>query len=162
VRLTTFTDYSLRVLLYTAAEPAGRATIADIAKAFGISRNHLMKVVHNLGRLGVLANTRGRNGGVRLARDAAGINIGEVVRAVERSDLAAECFQSDANTCPLKGVCRLEHTLREAVEAFYRVLDGCTLADLVANRPVLVAVLRRSLDAASYCAVLASPAPGRS
>ena len=141
MRLTTFTDYALRVLMYTASVPAERATIADIAAAFGISQNHLMKVVHHLGRAGVLANTRGRNGGVRLAREPSAINLGEVVRSTEHGDLAAECFGGE-NACALKGHCVLEHTLREAVDAFYGVLDRYTLADLVVNRQALVAALR--------------------
>ena len=142
MRLTTFSDYSLRVLMYTASAPAGRTTVADIARAFRISHNHLMKVVHHLGKAGVLANTRGRNGGVRLAREAGAINVGEVVRATEHGDLAAECFGGD-NACALKGMCRLEPALREAVEAFYGVLDRYTLADLIADRSALMAVLRR-------------------
>ena len=146
MRLTTFTDYSLRVLMYTASAPSGRATIADIAAAFGISQNHLMKVVHHLGRAGMLANTRGRNGGVRLARDASAIRLGDVVRSTERGDLAAECFGGDGD-CALKGTCRLEHTLREAVDAFYAALDCYTLADLVVNRPALVTILQRPMSA---------------
>src|SRR5438067_2627954 len=100
MRLTRFTDYSLRVLIYTASAPAARTTIADIARAFSISHNHLMKVVHRLGRMGVLANVRGRNGGVRLARDAAASNMGKVVRATEGTDRAAECFERGGNPCP--------------------------------------------------------------
>ena len=141
MRLTTFTDYGLRVLMYTASAPAGRATIADIATAFGISQNHLMKVVHHLGRAGMLANARGRNGGVRLAREPSAISLGEVVRSTER-DVAAECFDG-AGDCALKGACPMEHTLREAVDAFYAVLDRYTLADLVVNRPALLELLRR-------------------
>jgi len=142
VRLTRFTDYSLRVLMYAAMAPAGRTTIADIAKAFGISQHHLTKVVHHLGRLGVLANTRGRNGGVGLARAAARINLGEVVRATEGTGHPAECTGADGD-CPIAGTCRLEHVFGEAMAAFYAALDRYTLADLLVNKKALVAVLDR-------------------
>jgi Rrf2 family nitric oxide-sensitive transcriptional repressor len=141
VKLTTFTDYSLRVLIYVAAAPAGRATIAEVAQAFGISENHLVKVVHLLGREGILVNTRGRGGGLALSRPAADINVGAVIRVTEGGDFPAECFRED-NTCSIAPVCRLAGVLDEALKAFYRVLDAHTLADLVSNRERLVSILR--------------------
>jgi Rrf2 family nitric oxide-sensitive transcriptional repressor len=144
MRLTTFTDYSLRVLIYAATAPAGRATIAEVAASFGISQHHLVKVVHLLGRLGVLENTRGRNGGFKLARPAAAINVGEVIRATEGDAVPAECFAPEGGSCPITGTCRLERALHEAVEAFHAVLDRYTLADLVGNRKTLVAILHRT------------------
>ena len=141
MRLTMFTDYSLRVLMHVASAPAGRTTIAEIAKSFDISEHHLVKVVHRLAREGLLATTRGRKGGLELARPADEINVGEVVRRTERGDIPAECFDSDHNKCVLTGRCHLERALGEALEAFYKVLDRHTLADIVANRRVLVAVL---------------------
>jgi Rrf2 family nitric oxide-sensitive transcriptional repressor len=140
VKLTTFTDYSLRVLVYVATAPVGHATIAEVARAFAISENHLVKVVHLLGREGLLLNTRGRGGGLALARPVAGIKVGEVVRMTEGGDHLAECFE-DAGNCAIAPVCRLAGVLGEAMAAFYRVLDGCTLADLVENRRELAAIM---------------------
>ena len=130
MRLTTFTDYSLRVLLYVAAAPEGRATIAEIAHAYGISENHLVKVVHFLGKEGLLVNTRGRGGGLRLARAADSINVGAVVRLAEGDDRPAECFDRETNTCVLAGGCALQRALRRALGSFYATLDGYSLADL--------------------------------
>ncbi len=144
MRLTTFTDYSLRVLLYVAAAPEGRATIAEVANAYRISENHLVKVVHVLGKAGVLFNSRGRGGGFRLAGPAADINIGRVVRITECGDLPAECFDAEHNECVLAGSCRLEGVLHEALRAFYAVLDRYTLADLAVNRRQLARILRFS------------------
>ena len=141
MRLTTFTDYSLRVLIFVASAPEGRATIAEVARAFGISEHHLLKVVHLLGREGFLVNTRGRGGGLRLARAARAINVGKVVRATEGTDVPAECFDRETNTCAITRVCRLKGVLGRALDAFYAVLDGCSLEDLVANRSQLTPIL---------------------
>lgn len=143
MRLTTFTDYGLRVLIYVAAAPEGHATIGEIARAYDISENHLVKVVHLLGREGFLVNTRGRGGGLRLAQAPRAINVGQVIRATEGPDVPAECFDPAADRCALTGVCRLAGVLARAMEAFHEVLDGVTLEDLLANRPQVVAVLRR-------------------
>lgn len=140
MRLTYFTDYSLRVLIYTAAAPDGRATIGEIARAFGISENHLTKVVHFLGKEGLLLNVRGRGGGLRLALPPSEINVGVVVRKTENNDVPAECF-GEHNTCPLTGRCRLEDVLAQAIEAFHAVLARYTLADLVKNRGVIAKIL---------------------
>ena len=141
MKLTTFTDYSLRVLIYVASAPDRRATISEIANAFDISENHLVKVVHLLGREGMLFNTRGRGGGLALARPPEEINVGAVVRLTEGRDLPAECFGDD-NHCSIAPVCRLAGVLAQALKAFYKVLDGCTLADLVENRKRLAAIMR--------------------
>ena len=140
MKLTTFTDYSLRTLMFVATAPEGRGTIAQVAKAFDISENHLVKVVHLLGREGLLLNTRGRGGGLALARPAREINVGAVVRLTEGGDYPAECFH-DAGSCAIAPVCRLAGVLEEALAAFYRVLDGQTLADLVENRRKLAAIM---------------------
>ena len=140
MRLTTFTDYSLRVLLYVAASDGGRATIAEIARAYGISEHHLVKVVHFLGKEGLLVNTRGRGGGLRLGRTPADINIGKVVRLCEGTDVPAECFDPPSNTCPLAGGCGLERMLAEAFGAFHAALDRSTLAD-VQVRPRLMRMI---------------------
>jgi len=142
MRLTAFTDYSLRVLMYLAAEPARRATIAEIASAFDISENHLTKVVHFLGQHRWIVTVRGKGGGIHLRGDASSICVGQVVRATEGAAVPAECFDPEADRCAIVGACRLRGVLHEAVNAFYAALDGYTLADLVHNRAVLVRILR--------------------
>ena len=140
MKLTTFTDYSLRVLVFLAA--AGRrATIAEIARAYDISENHLVKIVHFLGKSGWLANVRGKGGGLELALPPERINIGRVVRQSEGAALLADCFRADAQTCAIGACCRLQGVLAEAGAAFQSVLDRYTLADLVVNREELAAVL---------------------
>jgi Rrf2 family nitric oxide-sensitive transcriptional repressor len=141
MRLTTFTDYSLRVLIYVAAIGDRRATISEVADAFGVSENHLVKVVHFLGQAGVLANVRGRGGGLELAIPASEINIGAVVRMTEAGDMPAECFNSQTNTCPITPNCRLRGILSEAMQSFYTVLEKYSLHDLVRNRAALGRVL---------------------
>jgi Rrf2 family nitric oxide-sensitive transcriptional repressor len=118
------------VLLYVAAAPEGRATIGEIARAFAISEHHLVKVAHFLGREGFLQTTRGHGGGLRLARDAAEINLGRLVRLTEGGDLPAECFDRHTNRCVLSGGCGLQRALKLAVERFYSELGRHTLADL--------------------------------
>jgi Rrf2 family nitric oxide-sensitive transcriptional repressor len=141
MRLTSFTDYSLRVLLYLAAHPDNRATIAEIAGAFGISENHLMKVAHFLGKENFLTTSRGKNGGLSLARPAEKINLGQVVRLTEVRALPAECFDRSTNTCVITPVCQLKGALMEAVKAFNAALDRYTLADVVGNRDALGKIL---------------------
>lgn len=141
MRLTTFTDYSLRVLIYVAANPERRVTISEIAEAFGVSENHLIKVVHFLGKARLLANVRGRGGGLELALPASAVNIGQVVRKTEADDMPAECFNRRTNTCPITPSCRLRGILGEAVQSFYAVLDKYSLQDLVRNRAALGKVL---------------------
>jgi Rrf2 family nitric oxide-sensitive transcriptional repressor len=142
VRLTTFTDYSLRVLIYLASSPEHRATIAEVASAYRISEHHLVKVVQFLGKEGILINTRGRGGGMRLAREPSKINVGRVVHAAEGAGRPAECFDPDTNTCALRGVCRLQRVLGDAMKAFYASLDGFTLADIGLPAPKLQAALQ--------------------
>lgn len=141
MKLNSFTDYCLRVLIYLAAQPGRRATIAEIGEAYGININHLTKVVHFLGRQGWLQTIRGKGGGVVLAQSPERINVGRVVRDAEGADLPAECFDRDHNTCPIVRICKFRGALREATAAFHGVLDGYTLADLVGNRRALANVL---------------------
>jgi Rrf2 family nitric oxide-sensitive transcriptional repressor len=142
MKLTNFTDYSLRVLIYLAADPDRRGTIAEIAEAFGVSENHLTKVVHFLGQQGWLANVRGKGGGLGLALAPEQIIVGQVVRTTEGTDLPAECFGDTPDHCSIARICRLRGALRQAVDAFYAVLDDYTLADLVQNKASLARVLR--------------------
>lgn len=141
MKLTSFTDYSLRVLIYLAAQPEHRATIAEIARAFEISESHLTKVVHFLGKQGWLANTRGKGGGLGLGRAPTDIVLGTVVRQTEGGDLPAECFDVEHNNCTIARICKLRTALRRAVDAFYAELDRYTLEDLVHNRTALSKVL---------------------
>lgn len=140
MRLTTYTDYSLRTLMYLAVRDGERVTIDEIATAYDISRNHLTKIVHELGREGLLETTRGRGGGIRLAHAPADINIGAVVRRCEAPTALVECFGS-GNACCVTSACILRSALAEAREAFMAVLDGYTLADLVRPRRALARLL---------------------
>ena len=141
MRLTNFTDYSLRVLMYVAVQPDGRVTIAEIATAFGISESHLTKVVHHLGKRRLLTNVRGHGGGVQLACPAADINLGAIVRATEAEAALVECFNPTTNRCVITPVCGLRNALAQAIEAFYAVLDRYTLADITRDRRRLQSVL---------------------
>jgi Rrf2 family nitric oxide-sensitive transcriptional repressor len=141
MRLTTFTDYSLRVLIYLAAEPGRRSTIAEIARAFGISEYHLVKVVHFLGKKGWLSNVRGKGGGLELAHPPERIVLGKVVRDTEGEALLAECFGEGHDGCAIAGCCRFAGVLAEAAAAFDAVLDRYTLADVTANGPQLARIL---------------------
>lgn len=141
MKLTAFTDYSLRVLIYLAAQPGQRATIAEIATAFGVSEHHLTKVVHFLGKAGWLANVRGKGGGLALGELPEAIGVGAVVRQTEGQAVVAECFGEEGGNCCIAPVCHLRGVLGEAVNAFYGVLDRYTLADLVSNRQQLATIL---------------------
>ena len=141
MKLTAFTDYSLRVLIYLAADTTRRATIAEIAKAFDVSENHLTKVVHFLGKQGWIDTVRGKGGGIRLAMPPQQVSVGKVVRGTEGAAMPADCFAEDDDRCVIDGSCRLKGVLGEAVKAFYAVLDRYTLADLSRNRQSLGKVL---------------------
>lgn len=141
MKLTGFTDYSLRVLIHLAADPSRRATIAEIATAFGVSENHLTKVVHFLGKQGWIQTIRGKGGGLALAKRPEAICIGRVVRDTEGATMPAECFAVDQGHCVISSCCRLKGVLAEAVQAFYGVLDRYTLADITRNKHALAGVL---------------------
>ena len=141
MRLTAFTDFSLRVLMYLGLQEGRLATVPEVAKAFSISEHHLTKVVHFLGKEGLLRTTRGKGGGLALALKPREIRVGDVVRRTEGATIAAECFEPEGGSCCLVPACRLQGVLAEAFESFYKVLDRYTLADLVKNRDDLVALL---------------------
>ena len=141
MKLTAFTDYSLRVLIYLAADPDRRATIAEISAAFDIKENHLTKVVHFLGKQGWVSTVRGKGGGLMLAGAPKDISVGRVVRDTEGAAMPAECFSPENDHCAISHCCRLKGVLAEAVTAFYTVLDRYTLADISRNRQALVGVL---------------------
>jgi Rrf2 family transcriptional regulator, nitric oxide-sensitive transcriptional repressor len=141
MRLTFYSDYSLRLLMYAAVRYGELVTIQEVADAYGISKNHLMKVAFELGRNGYLETVRGRNGGIRLARDPKEIGLGEVLRRTEEDFTMVECFDSKTNTCVISGPCRLQRALARALQAYLSVLDEYTLADLTQKHPVLSRIL---------------------
>ena len=137
MRLTVYTDYSLRVLMYVALHPERRPTIAEVAAKYGISKNHVMKVVYQLGLAGYIATVRGQSGGMRLARSPADIILGEVVRRTEPDMALVPCFDAGHGACVILPACRLRSALHQAQTAFLAVLDGYSLADLVENGEML-------------------------
>ncbi|SDE92068.1 transcriptional regulator, BadM/Rrf2 family [Bhargavaea beijingensis] len=142
MRMTMYTDYALRVLMYLGAKKDGElSTIQGISDAYGISKNHLMKITHKLGQLGYVETVRGRGGGVRLAVPPAEIKIGTVVRQTEDDFNIVECFSSTANQCVLSPVCGLRGALNQALMAYLAVLDQYTLADFLINKQDLAALL---------------------
>lgn len=132
MRLTDWTDYTLRVLMYCGAQaPERLVTIAEMAQNYGISRHHLTKIVNQLAHQGLVATVRGRSGGVRLTQPAAQINLGAVVRAAEPDFRLVECFDKATNTCPLTTFCQLKRVLHGALNVYLAELDKVTLADLL-------------------------------
>jgi Rrf2 family nitric oxide-sensitive transcriptional repressor len=130
VRLSRYTDYALRVLIHLASHDDGKSSsISVISKRYGISHNHLMKVVHDLGKSGFIAATRGRNGGIRLARPASEIKVGDVIRHAEDGFALVDC-----QSCLIAPACGLPSVLNEAISAFLAVLDKYTIADLAIRR----------------------------
>lgn len=141
MRLTTFSDYSLRALTYLGLRRDRLATIPEIAAAYGVSENHLMKVVQHLVASGFVESVRGKGGGLRLARPPETIGIGEVIRRTEERLALAECFDPQHSSCCIAGTCALQGILGRALGAFFAVLDEYTLADLLRPRGGLARVL---------------------
>ncbi len=140
MRLTLHTDFALRVLIQVGLNGGKLTTINDIAQSFDISKQHLMKVVNDLGQKGYLDTVRGRNGGIRLMRDPQDINIGQVVRDTEDRLDVIGCLERKGY-CQIERVCVLRGALRDATEAFLDVLDGYTLADLIKPHRALSSLL---------------------
>lgn len=141
MRLTKFSDYALRVLVFAASPQNGRrVTIAETAVVYGISQAHLKKVVMKLTHLGFLLGERGRTGGYRLARAPNQINLGAVLRATETDFAMVECLQTDGCCC-IEAYCRIPPILSKATAAFLAVLDDHTLADLIPDGPILLGPL---------------------
>ncbi|MFN4142488.1 RrF2 family transcriptional regulator [Aestuariivirga sp.] len=133
MRISTFTDYALRVLIQAALRHPNKVTIDEVAAAYGISRNHLIKVINELGRAGFIVTHRGRAGGFTLARPANRISVSDVVKFGEQDQPLAECFDPVRNRCVITPACRLKGMLAEALDAFYTVLEGYTVADICAR-----------------------------
>lgn len=141
MRLTVYTDYALRLLMYLAVKDDGLATIAEVAVSYGISKNHLMKVAHQLGQAGYVETVRGRGGGLRLARPVEAVNLGDVVRRTEPDMAVVACLNPVDAPCAIKSCCVLRRALAQAGTAFLEVLDGYSLADLVKPRTPLRGLL---------------------
>jgi len=135
MQLTLHTDYALRVLMYLTAHPDERVTVSELANFYDISRNHLVKVVQGLVEHGFIKTTRGKYGGMQLARDSDQISIGKVVRHMESHFNLVECFDTKQPGCTLDGACRLKGLLISAAEEFLKSLDTVTLADM--SKPAL-------------------------
>jgi Rrf2 family nitric oxide-sensitive transcriptional repressor len=143
MRLTNYTDYSLRVLIYLALKKEDElGTIKEIAETYHISKNHLMKIIHELGKLGYIETIRGRNGGIRLAKLPKEINIGEVVSKTEEDFHIVDCFSQGNSYCIITPSCKLKNVLFEALQAFLNVLKEYTLDDLIQNKDDLYQLLR--------------------
>lgn len=146
MRLTRHTDYAMRVLLYLGARSDRVCTIPEMARAYGISQNHLMKVVHQLGKTGYVSSVRGRHGGVRLAVPADAINVGAVIRTSETQAGPEGLALLDCPVCPIAPACGLISVVDEALAAFFAVLERHTLADLLDQRTeALLEILAASL-----------------
>ncbi len=143
MRLTMYTDFSLRVLIYLGTkEPEKLTTIQEISDAYDISKNHLTKVTFELGKAGFIQTVRGRGGGIRLADLPQNINVGTVIRQMEDDFHLVECFNSATNRCPISSICGLRGALGKALNAYLSVLDEYTLEDLMFNREGLREILK--------------------
>lgn len=138
MRLTAYTNYALRTLQLAALRTPDLVRIGDVVAIHRLKKPNIVKAVHELGREGFLETQRGRGGGFRLARPASEIRVGDVVRLTEGDLDIVECFNPNTNTCPLIGACRLSHAFQQATRAFMAVLDDVTIADIAANRDVLM------------------------
>jgi Rrf2 family nitric oxide-sensitive transcriptional repressor len=157
MRLSEYTDYSLRVLMHCARHADRLVTITELTQAHGLSRNHVMKIVSDLARGGLLATTRGRGGGLRLGRPADQIRVGDVVRECETDFRLVECFDDRTNHCALSMSCRLRHVFQAGLQAYFRELDGVTLADLIGETVAAPSALPASCEAVPVTVTL----PGR-
>jgi Rrf2 family nitric oxide-sensitive transcriptional repressor len=141
MRLTLYTDYALRLLIFVALQPGRQATVAEAAKAYRISEFHLRKVTQQLARDGWLESRRGRGGGIALARAPSQIGIGAVVRSMEEDFALVACFPGGAGDCVIKGLCPLTGALQQALDAWFAVLDATTLSDVIARPKRLAQML---------------------
>ncbi len=133
MRLTQFSDYSLRLLMYLAERHETSCTIGEIADWYGISKPHLVKVAHNLVKLGYVSSAQGKGGGLRLAKAPENINIATLIRKTEPDLHTVECFDKKTNTCRIARTCKLKHVLLNATNAFLKTLDDHTLASVIAR-----------------------------
>ena len=142
MRVTAYSNYALRTLMYAALKGDELSRVKDIAEAYNISKAHLVKCVHQLGQWGYLDNYRGRNGGFRLAKPASEISVGEVLRHTEDCFDLVECFVPESSTCPLTYFCELGATFHRALAAFLAEVDKVTIEDLIAPRRKMLESLK--------------------
>ncbi|WP_099158932.1 RrF2 family transcriptional regulator [Virgibacillus ndiopensis] len=134
MNLKKYTDYALRVLIFTGMKSEGElASIKEISETFSISQHHLSKIVFELNKLELLETIRGRNGGIRLAKKPEEINVGKVVRILEADTVLLECFDRETNHCVISPACKLKHVLNKALHSFFVVLEEYTIKDLIVN-----------------------------
>ena len=144
MKLTKFSDYSLRLLLYLAVHPERVVSVREVSRAYGVSPHIIVKAVQLLVEQGLIVSVRGRRGGLRLAKEPSEINVGAVVRSTEPTLDLVECFDLATNTCPIEPACGLKGVLTRAQRAFFGVLNEHTLADFVPRAPALIRLLSRS------------------
>jgi len=159
MRLTDYTDYTLRVLMFCAIHPERSVTIAELAESHSVSKNHLMKIVNDLARQGLLQTTRGRGGGLRLLKAAADIRIGDVVRQSETDFRLVECFDSTYNACTLTVHCQLKQVFKTALQSYLAELDKVTLADVTRATPGSRSVSTVSVSEIKRAVAKKSPQP---
>lgn len=143
MQLTQFTDYSLRALIYITLRNES-CTIRDIAEAYGISNDHMVKIIHNLAKLGLIKTIRGKNGGILMASQPENINLGQLIVQLEPHFDLVPCFNKTKANCCIALVCQLKGVLHEAQSAFIGVLERYTLADVMYNKPELSVLLNIS------------------
>lgn len=148
MRMTLHTDYALRMLVYLAMRPNRACTVADVAEAYGLSHNHLLKVALRLRKLGMIETARGRSGGIRMALAPEDINLGALLRQTEDDFSLVECLQGGGGACAISPGCRLKGIFSEALSAYLAVFDKYTLADITRNRAALRALLDIDVEAA--------------
>ncbi|UZE97785.1 RrF2 family transcriptional regulator [Alkalimarinus alittae] len=134
MQITRFTDYSLRTLMYLNTHSTRLCTVKEVAEYHNISQNHLVKVVHNLSRLGYIKSTKGKNGGIRLTENTDKTRLGDLIMQFEPTMNTAECFDPESNTCNLTVSCQLKHYLQEAMQNFINTMNQYTLANTTQNR----------------------------
>lgn len=146
MRLTQYSNFTLRTLQFLALRAPQIATVDEVARAHKISKAHLVKVAYELSQRGYVETLRGRNGGMRLARPADDITVGEIIRWTEAPLELVECFNPETNTCPLQGHCHLSRGIQRALRAFLSVLDDLTIADISLNRGILLGLLEANTE----------------
>lgn len=145
MKLTSYSNYALRSLQLAALRAPDLVRVEDVATIHKLSKPHIVKIVHELGKAGFLETVRGRYGGFRLARDPEEITIGEVVRLTEGPLDVVECFNPETNSCPLIGICKLSKAMMKATDAFMAVLDDLTVADIASNRNQLLERIEKGI-----------------
>jgi Rrf2 family nitric oxide-sensitive transcriptional repressor len=138
MQLTQFTDYGLRSLMYLASQEDKLCSVREISDHYGISKNHLVKIVHHLAMVGYITSTKGKGGGIRLSKDPEDMRLGDIISALEPNMDLVECFNSEKNTCTIVKACRLKHFLADAKKSFLNCMNQHTLSDAIADKTLLL------------------------